>query len=389
VDRSADAIISAVAYLFNFSRKGAAPGRSLASQAGDLVQVGLWGIGEKTPLRSKLARGDRVLLYVGAPERSVIGHATLGSEVHEWTADEARHYPGSFTSGVSFAASEIWSQPLKLEDVLGQLELAKTNPNAQFFAGVIKITDRDFDRVVQRGTGSSPAPPADPPPRRPVGVVAETGGEELYLVAEKLRTFTESPNMAGFTEADTRAAFIDPLLAALGYSELGDIQRGVPVQSGQFADYVVRVGGKAAIVIEAKRLEHSPSAKDAGQVVGYCSNLGVRWGAVTNGQLIRVYDAPLLHTLPHERLIFELDLLDYEDREEFDAYVYPDLALLSKTELEAGEGLARRAAQEAVRDILTTHDSRTVAALRQELQTSKAMTVPESEVLDLISDLIG
>ena len=42
--------------------------------------------------------------------------------------------------------------------------------------------------------------------------------------------------------------------------------------------------GRAAIAIEAKRLGTSIGAKEAGQVVGYCSNLGVRWGAVTDGR---------------------------------------------------------------------------------------------------------
>jgi hypothetical protein len=60
-------------YLFNFSKKGAAKGRTLREQASELLQVRLWGIGAKTPNRGSLAAGDRVLIYTGAPEYAFIG----------------------------------------------------------------------------------------------------------------------------------------------------------------------------------------------------------------------------------------------------------------------------------------------------------------------------
>ena len=90
------------------------------------------------------------------------------------------------------------------------------------------------------------------------------------------------------SEYDTRAEFIDKYLEALGYTELGDIQRGSPVDSGNFPDYVLQVNGKAAIAIEAKKLGTPLAAKEAGQVVAYCSNLGVRWGAVTDGRYFKL-----------------------------------------------------------------------------------------------------
>jgi hypothetical protein len=55
--------------------------------------------------------------------------------------------------------------------------------------------------------------------------------------------------------------FIDKYLEALGYTDLGDVQHGVPVDAGTFADYVVNVNGKAAIVIEAKKLGASLGPK--------------------------------------------------------------------------------------------------------------------------------
>jgi predicted type IV restriction endonuclease len=105
------------------------------------------------------------------------------------------------------------------------------------------------------------------------------------------------------SEYDTRAFFIDKYLEALGYSEIDDVQRGSPVESGNFPDYVLRVGGGPAIAIEAKKLGAQLGAKEAAQVVQYCSTLGVRWGAVTDGRFIKVYDAPVLGVPPDERVV--------------------------------------------------------------------------------------
>ena len=49
-------------YLFNFSRKGAAKGRTLPDQAGDLLRARLWGIGHKSANRDALTEGDDVLI---------------------------------------------------------------------------------------------------------------------------------------------------------------------------------------------------------------------------------------------------------------------------------------------------------------------------------------
>lgn len=76
-------------YLFNFSKKGAAKGRSLREQAAELLDAKLWGIGAKTPNRNSLAAGDRVLIYVGAPEYEFVGDAQLASATHPWSREGA------------------------------------------------------------------------------------------------------------------------------------------------------------------------------------------------------------------------------------------------------------------------------------------------------------
>lgn len=138
----------------------------------------------------------------------------------------------------------------------------------------------------------TPSPTASPTPTS-VG----DGAVDLDLPFKTVEKLKEAAAL-NFSEYDTRAVFIDRYLEALGYTTLGDVQYGFPVDAGMFADYVVRVNDAAAIVIEAKKLGAQLGAKEAAQVVGYCANLGVRWGAVTDGRHFKLYDAPVLGMAP-------------------------------------------------------------------------------------------
>ena len=370
-------------YLFNFSKKGAAKGRTLREQAAELLQVRMWGIGAKTPNRNALAPGDRVLIYVGAPEYEFIGHAELATPTHEWSPAEAAIYPGSFASGVAFSEAEVWQHPVLMKSVLAQLALKETNPGAHFFSGVVRIKQQDYETVVAAGTGKKPLLTQPPPPAdgHPIDV------DLMFRTAEKLK---QASKLGGsFSEYDTRAVFIDKYLEALGYTELGDVQRGSPVEAGNYPDYVLRVNGKPAIAIEAKKLGGQLGSKEAGQVVGYCANLGVRWGAVTDGRYLKLYDAPVLGVPPEERLVLSVDLADYRDRDDFEARIYPELELVAKSELESGAGLERRVALEAVRELLTSSGSKTVRALRKELDETRTIRLSSSELSELVSELVG
>ncbi len=128
---------------------------------------------------------------------------------------------------------------------------------------------------------------------------------------------------------------------------------------------------------------------EAAQLVQYCATLGVGWGVLTDGRFWKVYDAPVLNVEPEDRLVFEVDLGGYRDRDEFEARIYPDLALLARSEMETGAALQRRAAQESIRELLTTGESRTVGAIQQELETTKRVRMTRDEITELISELLG
>jgi len=104
----------------------------------------MWGIGAKTPNRRSIAPGDRVLIYVGAPEREFIGSTELGSATHEWTPEEAARYPGDWEGGVLLVQANVWPHPVPIKSILSQLVLAEKNPGARFFAGVVNLTKEDY-----------------------------------------------------------------------------------------------------------------------------------------------------------------------------------------------------------------------------------------------------
>jgi hypothetical protein len=283
-----------------------------------------------------------------------------------------------------------------IKAVLPQLALAETNPGAHFFSGVVRIKQEDYERIVAAGAGRGPAarlpavpriPPVVPPPTPQPNNAGPINIPLLFKTVERLSGAARLGS--SLSEYDTRAEFIDKYLEALGYTELGDIQRGSPVESGNFPDYVLRVNGKAAIAIEAKKLGAQLGSKEAGQVIAYCANLGVRWGAVTDGRYLKLYDAPVLGVPPEERLVLSINLADYKDQEDFETRIYPRLELIAKTELETGAGLERHVALAAVRELLTSSTTKTIKTLRKELDDMKKIKLSSSELTELVSELVG
>jgi predicted type IV restriction endonuclease len=133
---------------------------------------------------------------------------------------------------------------------------------------------------------------------------------------------------------------------------------------------------------------NSQLTKEAAQVVKYASVLGLRWGILTDGQHVKVYDIRVPGVQPHERLVFEVDLADYKSREDFEAQIVPPLALLAKDTITTDTGLERRAAALAIQDLLTSVSFATVAALREELKTKRLIALSSDELAELLSEIL-
>jgi hypothetical protein len=104
----------------------------------------MWGIDADERHRSALAPGDLVLIYLGAPERQLIGRAELASAVHHWTPSEGQVYPGDSPGGVLLARVEEWDPPVPMNSVLSQIEPAG-DAKADFEAGVVRITANEYE----------------------------------------------------------------------------------------------------------------------------------------------------------------------------------------------------------------------------------------------------
>ena len=134
-------------YLFNLVQGDAASGRALHEQATGFLRARMWGIDADEPHRNALAPGDLVLVYLGAPERKVIGRAELLSAVHDWPPFEAEAYPGDSPAGVLLDHVEEWDPPIPMSTVLAQIDPAE-NARADFEAGVVRITANEYETAL-------------------------------------------------------------------------------------------------------------------------------------------------------------------------------------------------------------------------------------------------
>src|SRR5438270_122406 len=66
-------------YLLNFTRAGAFDDRPPTMQEQDSMALGLWGLSERSQYRDQLNARDQVVVYVGVPDRAIVGHDQLAS----------------------------------------------------------------------------------------------------------------------------------------------------------------------------------------------------------------------------------------------------------------------------------------------------------------------
>jgi predicted type IV restriction endonuclease len=128
-------------------------------------------------------------------------------------------------------------------------------------------------------------------------------------------------------EQNTKAAFIEPLIAALGwdvkdFDEVRREYRRRPADSP--VDYALLVMGSARLFIEAKGWgENLDDQKWAKQTLGYATVAGVEWVALTDGVEWRIYNSHAPVPI-EEKLFRRVGILD--DRE----FAVETLSLLSK-----------------------------------------------------------
>lgn len=113
-----------------------------------------WGLGEKTPNRSSLRKGDQVVFYTGFPSKIFVGTAILGSDSYRLTQEEQdrvshgeKFYKAEY--GVRLEQTQVWSNPRSIESMLSHLKFIE---NKEFWGtylqgGVRQISEEDFRTI--------------------------------------------------------------------------------------------------------------------------------------------------------------------------------------------------------------------------------------------------
>lgn len=116
---------------------------------------------------------------------------------------------------------------------------------------------------------------------------------ELQEVRQRLHRYrNRNDNMS---EADTKAALIEPLLLAMGWDtfDIEEVKREYRHKSPDNpVDYALFVGRKPLLFVEAKGLkEKMDDRKWITQTVNYANAVGVEWCVLTNGDEYRIYNS--------------------------------------------------------------------------------------------------
>ncbi len=104
-----------------------------------------WLIGKKTPYRSRLLAGDKILFYQGGEEgRKIVGLAELASSLQQTERSE------DFVIIKNF---KLWDNPVEIRVLLGELSFIRNERHwgAYFQGGVVRISEEDYRKILKAG----------------------------------------------------------------------------------------------------------------------------------------------------------------------------------------------------------------------------------------------
>lgn len=129
------------------------------------ISDAFWGIGERTPNRTKLKKGDNVVFYLGGKEgQKFLGMCTLASAYYKLGKQEKKklsHGTPFFRAnyGVKLIDIEVWDTPRPIHPLIEILGFVQ-NPNVwgtYLQGGVRAISEDDYNLIVS----GKPAQEAD------------------------------------------------------------------------------------------------------------------------------------------------------------------------------------------------------------------------------------
>jgi hypothetical protein len=211
-------------------------------------------------------------------------------------------------------------------------------------------------------------------------IVEQAARETIRQKLGQAKTFLAQEAPPRLSEADTKAHFIEPVIAALGWEGLGVVTREYYVKNSQeFIDYVMTGPKGRILAIEAKPLQTDLTEKHAAQLIQYCAVEGIEWAALTNGRELQFFNTFLKPDLTAKRVL-RLDLLAFNSDEEFDA-LFAQVWQLSRESMTAPAGvrtwLHQRRLDAAIREHVLTPSSATIRQLRKALAEAEIAASPQ------------
>lgn len=147
-----------------------------------------WGLGERTPNRKNLQKGDEVVFYLGTPLKCFAATATLASAafaLSEGEQDQIAHGTQLYRSpfGVRLEQTNVWEKMRPAEELRDNLDFIENKEfwGTYFQGGVRQIAERDYRTILHGGLGL---------PTRPV-VVADLESESEFALETHLEEFLD------------------------------------------------------------------------------------------------------------------------------------------------------------------------------------------------------
>jgi hypothetical protein len=216
-----------------------------------------------------------------------------------------------------------------------------------------------------------------------IGMEMDSPKTAIRQTLDQVKGFLAQESPPKLTEADTKANFIEPIISALGWKGIEFVTREYYVKNSQeFIDYVMRGPSGLLLAIEAKALQSDLTDKAAAQLIQYCSVEGIEWAALTNGRELQFFNTFLKPDLVAKRIL-SLDLLAFNDDEEFDA-LYQQVSQLSRENMTTPAGvrnwLNQRRMDATLRRVLFNPSSSITRQLRKALIQEDVKATPQELV---------
>ena len=117
---------------------------------------GFWGLGERTPNRSYLQKGDQLVFYIGLPIMAFAAYATLASDSFALSDEQkGKYWHGTKVYeaeyGVLLENIRLWETTRSVKDLVASLKFIENKENwfAYFQGGVRQLSEDDYRTIIE------------------------------------------------------------------------------------------------------------------------------------------------------------------------------------------------------------------------------------------------